>query len=60
MGQKTFFTKLDGPENIFLQKVDGPEDFGRIWLVEPDKNKTKKTKVDEPLIFLVRPYKRPL
>ena len=46
-GEKTFFAKLDGPEN-----------FGRLWLVYPDKNKTKNTKVDEPLIFppvLIRP-----
>ena len=33
--------------------MDGPENLGR-----PDKNKTKTTKVDEPLIFLARPYMR--
>ena len=43
-------------ENIFLHKWTGLK-----ILDEPDKNKTKKTKVDEPLIFLARPYmRRPL
>ena len=56
--QKTFFCKSGGARKHFFAKVDGPENFGRLWLVEPDKNKTKKTKVDEPLIFLARPLYR--
>jgi len=38
-------TYKDGPENIFLHK----------WTSQKKQNK----KVDEPLIFLARPYMRP-
>ena len=51
---KTFFCKSGRARNF------GRVRLRRLWFVEPDKNKTKKTKVDEPLIFLAGPYKRPL
>ena len=46
----------EGPENIFLQKWTGQKILDGSDLTS--QTKTKKTKVDEPPIFLSRPYNK--